>query len=233
MSEVSGFDAAQRAQELISRLPKVDSDSFRSALQPEYSRSNLALSLTPANLLRALHQAREARELAVSYRNFKVGAAAVALGAEPADFQIVVGANIKPEIDSVVNIHAEQVALQKAENRHYKAISLVAVVGDTQPDQQSGKDMVTLHPCGLCRLALYNSNLIDSEATLIASALPDFSKIELYTPKGLINFHEHHDESGINLVELPGIRADEQVWDEAVATFLSRHRGAILGGIEA
>jgi hypothetical protein len=110
MSEVN---VTQGMQELLSRLPRTDTHPFRSVITPEYTKEHIALSLTPGNLLLALHRAREAQELAVSYRDFKVGAAIVGLAFQPSNFQIMTGVNVKPDEESNMNVHAEQVALQK------------------------------------------------------------------------------------------------------------------------
>jgi len=246
MTEVN---VTQKMQELLSRLPGIDDRPFHSVLNPEYTRQHIALSLTPGNLLRALHQAREAQTNAVSYRDFKVGAALVALTFRPSNFQIVTGANVKPDEESAMNVHAEQVALQKAHDRHASAVSIIAVVGETQSDKQSGHDMHTLHPCGLCRGVMDHDSLIDNEATLIASALPDFSAIELYSVEGLKRYHETQDDSLITRFTLPHLSlfdpvipqiepvhlidtdetlADERVWNESVGMFLLQRRLDLL-----
>jgi len=246
MTEVN---VTQKMQELLSRLPGIDDRPFHSVLNPEYTRQHIALSLTPGNLLRALHQAREAQTNAVSYRDFKVGAALVALTFRPSNFQIVTGANVKPDEESAMNVHAEQVALQKAHDRHASAVSMIAVVGKTQSDKQSGHEMHTLHPCGLCRGVMDTNPLVDNQATLIASALPDFSAIELYSVEGLKKYHETQDDSSITRFELPKLSlfdpvrpqtdpfelidteeslADERIWNDSIGLFLATRRNNLL-----
>ena len=242
-------DVTKGMQELLSRLPKTDTYPFRSVLNPEYTQEHIALSLTPANLLLALLRAKEAQEIAVSYRDFKVGAAVVGLAFKPSRFKIMTGVNVKPDEESNMNVHAEQVALQKARDDHFDAISIVAVVGNTQSDKQSGKEMPTLHPCGLCRGIMTHDPMMHHQATLIVSALPDFSSLELYSLDALNTYHETHDTTGITQIDLPRLSifdpvidtgepiqpgyvesydADARIWENAINDFLLQRRLELL-----
>ena len=242
----------QEMQELLSRLPKTDTYPFRSVINPEYSRQHIALSLTPANLLLAMHRAREAQELAVSYRGFKVGAALVGLSFQPSNFQIMTGVNIKPDEESAMNVHAEQSALQKAHDRNVDAVSMIVVVGETQSDKQSGHEMHTLHPCGLCRGIMNTNSLVDKNATLIASTLPNFSTIELYSVNEFIHYHETHDDSLLHRFQLPQLSLfdpidqtnepiilqdtaesinDENIWNATIGTYLMQRRLKLLNDV--
>lgn len=206
---------------------------------------HMALSITPANLLLALHRAREAQALAVSYRDFRVGAAAVALTAGSPEFQMVTGINVKPDQTTSMNVHAEQVALQKVDDRRFSYVSTVAVVGSSQADKQSGHEMTTLHPCGLCRDAMAAHPAIDPELTLLASALPDLRTIELYSLASLQKFHDQGDGSGIQRFDLPDLQLlkpfeprdgiaeiddsdetyeDERHWNDTVGEFVNSWR---------
>ena len=197
--------STEKIENLLSRLPYTDSLPSFSVLHPEYTPQDVSLSITPANVLRALHHAREARDLAVSYRNFNVGAAVFALKTIPASTQIITGANIKPEKESTINVHAEQLAIKRARQAGFTAISIIAVVGETQNDQQSGHEMCTLHPCGLCRESLKNSPLINNDLTLIATALPDLRTIELSTITKLGDYHEAHQFDVITRLDIPDL----------------------------
>ena len=247
MSEVN---VTQKMQELLSRLPQTEPYPFHSRINPEYTTQHIALSLTPSNLLLLMHRAREAQNMAVSYRHFKVGAALLGLSFQPSNFQMLTGVNVKPDEESQMNVHAEQTALQKAHDRHVDAVSMIVVVGETQSDKQSGKEMHTLHPCGLCRNVMLTDPLVDNHATLVASTLPDFSKIELYSVEDLRQFHENHDDTLIQRLELPNLPtlfdpvtehtshhvlqdsvqtlADEQIWSEVVGSALMNRRMELL-----
>lgn len=199
-------DISNELEKTISRLPQVDTYPFKSMLyQDGYDKEQTYLSVFGANVLHALHRAREARELAVSYRRFDVGAALMAFKLQPATMQIFAGVNIKPEQESVINIHAEQLALQKIKDFGADIITIVAVVGELQEDTQSGRLAETLHPCGLCRVKLAESGLVDPDKSLIVSALPDLRTIEMYSFSALQAFHTSHDTSGILTVTLPDL----------------------------
>jgi cytidine deaminase len=188
----------------ISRLPRVDTLPFNSALNSSgYELDQAFLSILGANVLFSLHRAREARELAVSYRNFDVGAAVMSFILKPPTMQVFAGVNIKPEKESVINIHAEQLALQKIRDFGGDVITLIAVVGELQEDTQSGMLAETLHPCGLCREKLATSGLVHPDKSLIVSALPDLRTIEMYSFNALERFHSSNDTSGIFGVSLP------------------------------
>lgn len=199
------MDSTQKLENLISRLGVIDSLPSFSVLKPEYTPEDLSASITPANILSALFRAREARDVAVSYRNFNVGAAVHALRYIPSGTQFITGANIKPDKDSSINVHAEQLALKRARQAGYVAVSILAVVGETQNDQQSGHEMCTLHPCGLCRASLKASPLIDNEKTLIATALPDFRTIELSTVSALEAYHDDRQFEAVAQLEIPDL----------------------------
>lgn len=238
----------------ISRLLEVDTPYFHSHLNPEYSSEHLLLSQTPANLLFALVKARQAREHAFSWRHFDVGAAIMALKAKPSLMRFISGVNIKPEEDSDINVHAEQLALKKLETDNFDMVSMVAVVGEIQHDQQSKKTMHTLHPCGLCRAVLLASPLIDKERTLIVSAVPDFSVIEIATILGLQKYHEEDNASeitrynfdhpldilkppegtgAIHLVDTPQMQAEEEMWFNTVGIPLTIRMRSLLGQLAA
>ena len=231
--------------ELLTRLGRVDSLPGFSVLNETYTQEHVNLSITPANLLAVLLKARSAREHAVSYRKFDVGAAAFTMRYEPSGSQIFTGANFKPSPESPYNIHAEQLAVERAHLLGYQAVSMIGVVGETQPDQQSGHEMNTLHPCGKCRSALGNSPLVSRDRTLIATASPDLRTIELSTVTKLNLYHDdaefHHlaqialpdlsllhpfeQKSGvIQLADSQKERDEEDAWEESVSPHLLRFR---------
>ncbi len=236
----------EKLERAISRLPRVDTFPFRSALYDTYSPQDAFSGLTGANVLLALHRAREARELAVSYRDFNVGAAVMYFCFEPAIMQMVSGINIKPESESVINVHAKQLALQKLKDRGASIISLIAVVGELQADTQSGMLAETLHPCGLCRDKLSESGYVNPTKTLVVSALPDLRTLEFYTFKALSEFHtdgyrdnilsvklpemelltpfEPKSQEPYKLVDTPEIQAEEDIWEQNVEMPLLHYR---------
>lgn len=198
-------DSSEKLENLLGQLPHLDSRPYGSMLAREYGPQDVALSITPANVLMALHRAREARQFAVSYRGFDVGAALFAFQYSPAGDRLVTGVNIKPEQNSSINIHAEQSAIRKVAKAGFNAVSIIAVVGETQNDQQSGHEMCTLHPCGLCRGVLKASGLIDNDNTLIVTALPDLRTIELSTVARLEQYHDEQRFNEITRIDVPDL----------------------------
>lgn len=226
----------EKLQDTISRLPLTDSRESFSVLHASFSEWQVEHELNPGNILAALHIAADARGLAVSHRNFNVGAGILALKPQVARKQFFSGINAKPESVTQVNIHAEQLAIQKAKDRGFTVIRIVAVVGETQEDTQSGHQMCTLHPCGLCRTAMENSPLIDNDKTLVVTALPDLRTIEVSNIRSLKRYHEEQDFSAIQRIDLPDLsilrpvttgapirlndddrtRQEERIWDSKI-----------------
>ncbi len=135
-------------------------------------------------------RAQESAKRAVSWRGFKVGAAALAVNLEDKRMGTVVGMNIKPAEDSQTNIHAEQVAVAKARAFGLSRILALNVWGEPQADSTSGIISPTLHPCGLCRTFLCRPEAPEiTDQTFIMSGNGDFSYCEIYTPSELAAYH--------------------------------------------
>ena len=241
-----------RMEALLSELPGTETLEMGLAFG-HYGEIEAISTITPPNILLALHRAREARELAISHRKFYVGAAAVAISEGQAGFEIITGFNIKPEENSTINIHAETSAEEKTRKRKFGRISIIAIVGEAQNDQQSGHAMCTLHPCGLCRKALGESSLVDDDFTLIASATPDLRTMEAYNIRQVKQYHEDPDSIELARFELPDMKllrpteqssgttsptrfiktpeddAEEQLWMNALGPFTASWRNRHLG----
>lgn len=144
--------------------------------------------------LSLLVRTSEFREKAMSYRGFNVGAGAMVLQGNRVGR--VFGFNAKFDETDSVNIHAEDLVTAKATDAGFDRISVLAVIGPIQEDHVSGRCMPTLHPCGRCREMLRESPLI-SDDTLIVTAKPDFTAIELATLGGIEKVHEDNDSSGV------------------------------------
>ena len=203
-----------KMKSLLSKLPQLDTIPMELP-NTRLDEADTLSTIHPADILFALHRAREAHKLAVSYRGFDVGAAALALAYGPTRFQLLTGVNIKPDEQSLLNVHAEQSTLRRTMYKGYEHISLLAVVGNTQHDQQSGHYMHTLHPCGLCRKALRGSRLIDPESTIIVSALPDLRTIEAYNLNQLDTYHDDPDSIELARLEL----SNEDEWSNTIGLF--------------
>lgn len=184
--------------------------------------------------LRWLVLAAMARRHAQSYRGFAVGVAAVGVRFENC-FELygIHGTNVKPQEDAgPVNVHAEQMMLLMARQLKLDTLDTIALVGDLQPDTQSGKLQPTLHPCGICRSDLERSGLVTPQ-TLIISGAPDLSSVQWYNLDGLSRYHESGDKSGIQTVnDLPPLEDMKHVgetefdiaWEEQVLPGLVKRR---------
>ncbi len=147
-----------------------------------------------------LRQAQSSSHSAISWRNFPVGCAAIATNESHDRFDLVTGYNVKPTAYSGLNIHAEQMLVERARRYSLSRILALAVIGEPQQDTQSGRTAPTLHPCGLCRTHLAESGLMSS-STLIISSVPNFERAELYSFKELVEFHDSDNDRELCGVE--------------------------------
>jgi cytidine deaminase len=242
------MDITEKMERAFTGLHRSDSAPVHSWLNPEYTDQHFWLSMHPSNILTALNHARKARDLAISYRDFTVGAATITLKGAPSSIEFLAGINAKDAEDTPLNMHAEQLALRKSVTYGGDAISVITVVGETQTDAQSGHEMHTLHPCGKCRTKLFDSPLVHNDDTLIFTALPDFRTIEASTVNGLRKFHddEDPDPSQVTLFEFPEMNLltpytppesgviilkdterkneEERLWTETIMGFIITHQ---------
>lgn len=161
------------------------------------------------NLGRILLAAEQARELADSWRGFKVGAAAFVMYFNEQSsswrYELVHGANAKPAEDNTINVHAEHTlmtkALESALPGEVVSVPFVCVIGDLQPDQQTGFSSPTLHPCGVCREAFMQPDTPIGPQTMFVTASADMRNFEWYSLMALIALHSQGDSSGIGAYE--------------------------------
>lgn len=173
-----------------------------------------------ANALWFLLKAREsANTYSASYRDFRVGATVVAYKTGDKDYAIFNGANVKVDETDLINVHAEDTAVGKAEDKGYDLIAFVGVVGHLQNDGASGRESHTLHPCARCRAKFASSPLITSK-TLFMSANMDLTAVEVYTLAELKAFHDGGNESAITTIHTEPEAMD---WDEKVNPVLGQY----------
>jgi cytidine deaminase len=191
------------------KLEKLDSGKvYMPHLNPNFP-DPIARAWVGANfMVGALLGAEKARLLADSYRDFNVGAAALTtynMGHVMAH-QFVHGANMKP-VQGLedINVHAEHTLLSRIDNQTEKGesarVNVLAVVGDIQPDQQSGEVTRTLHPCGVCREQFENPVSPIDESTLFVTANKEMTTIEWFDLEALGKLHDTGDNSGIESAE--------------------------------
>ncbi|HET9174114.1 MAG TPA: hypothetical protein VFN56_02420 [Candidatus Saccharimonadales bacterium] len=139
---------------------------------------------------RLVHLAREAREDAVSYRGFKVGAAALVTNVD-GEIRIFDGANYKLRKDDET-ICAEKSVLNKVIKNKFDRVIAMVVSGPIQPDRHSGLELPTLHPCGDCRTLLSVAPQVQDN-TFIMPVHPTLDTYELYSRREITAIHAAGD----------------------------------------
>ena len=187
-------------------------------------------------VLSLLINTAEFRNRAMSYRDFNVGAGALAIRGNVSGR--LLGFNVKHDETDTVNIHAEDLVTAKAQDAGFNEIAVMAVIGPTQEDHASGQLMPTLHPCGRCRSRFKESPLI-TDRTLFVTARPDFTVIELGSLTDIENQHAgkpselqtyHYDATPEVFSPLPepdargyrkAVEVDDADWMTSVGSYLS------------
>lgn len=72
----------------------------------------------------------------------------------------------------------------------------MVIVGDLQPDQQTGIATPTLHPCGICRQAFLEPKSPIRPDTLVVTANPRLMSFEWFSVEALIKFHNSEGRDG-------------------------------------
>ena len=131
---------------------------------------------------------RDVRKRAKSWREFNVGAFALAHSRYNGYFPPFWGFNVKENPEDKTDC-AEKRLILSAEEAGFDRIIVLAVSGPLQKDEISGRESPTLHPCWRCR-ELFQESPIMHPKTLIFTVHPEFDIFELRTVEQLINFHE-------------------------------------------
>jgi cytidine deaminase len=168
--------------------PAPNLDLINSAPIPvDISESDLSWSALNS-LVFTIRQAETASFQALSYRDFRVGAAATTFNSTTRNLGLVTGFNVKPSEENTINIHAEQMVIEKVRHHGLGQILALAVWGEPQIDDANAQESPTLHPCALCREMISEAPEI-TPSTAILSSNPGFTKVELYGPGELENYH--------------------------------------------
>ncbi len=147
---------------------------------PETLEARTAIA-TLTGLVHAAYRAKNAADLALSWRNYNVGASAVMCNFEKGYIGYLDGYNVKPSPgDSEINLHAEQVAIAKGRMRGLNRVMGIAVFADPDNDDANPLGTETLRPCGRCTEMFQVTPEVD-ERTLVLGTNLNFTKCELYT----------------------------------------------------
>jgi len=87
---------------------------------------------------------------AISWREYRVGAAVFAYNFEKPAMGITIGYNVKPFQNGQINLHAEQIALAKARALQLEYVVALAVWGDPHDINANAGQSPTLRPCKRC-----------------------------------------------------------------------------------
>ena len=136
----------------------------------------------PELLQRAISAIAEGK----SWRGFQVGAAAL-VEDDFGNVEIFHGSNIKLEKDGPKTC-AEQMAIQKAQAAGFNNFLAIAVAGEPQLDEESGRFPLTLHPCDGCRdLLLAHPGI--KYTTIVITTHPANGVTEEHELKDLLAMH--------------------------------------------
>jgi cytidine deaminase len=136
---------------------------------------------------RFLGLARQAaNDHGVSYRNFKVGAAAFAYSYQDGRVGYLYGANLTP-FKGAPKRCAEFEVLTKAKNRGFDRIVALAVFGPSDFGDVNHIQTKTLHPCEPCRSMLDSDPIVPDDTLIITGN--DRGDIELMFKRDLIDLH--------------------------------------------
>ncbi len=164
----------------------------------------------------ALFRAIEARKYAHTWRKenpIHVGACGISLPDRDHFTAYIHGANFKPEQYGPINTHAEEEVLYAARS----VLNVLAVVGDVQPDDNTGLAAETLLPCSAVCLPMLKASQSLESHSLILSANPDLSVVQYYGVPELNKVYETGDVGELITVHLEtSLAADDAEWNEKI-----------------
>lgn len=175
----------------------------------------------PNDALVALMRASEARQRGESWRDYPVGAAAITLFDNHYERMIYHGANFKPRKTSGINTHAEEEILTGSKG----TVSVLAVVAETDYGDPDRLQTPTTVPCDYrCTPLLDKSERIEPR-TLILSATPDFTVVQYYDIRSLVDAQNCKYPELLTTVrfETPNMQ-DDQEWLEKFSIPLINYR---------
>jgi cytidine deaminase len=154
------------------------------------------IALASLNTFVALTRAAaKSSEIALSWRNYKVGAAVLAYNLGTPAMGTFIGANIKPQPAGGLNLHAEQIALAKARINNLNHIFGISIWGDPADLDANPSHSPTRIPCRRCDKMFSELPEVKPE-TLIVSSNVDLTVCELYTVEELRRYYQNPEAHG-------------------------------------
>lgn len=174
---------------IVERIPKI--------YRPE-GYDPAQIGLTSINQLIYLIRASAAESAkAVSWRDYRVGAAAVSFNFDTHVTSVMTGSNVKPEENGGLNLHAEQISLAKVRRFQLGEVIAMAVWGDPTDLDANPNQEPTLRFCRRCS-DMFDSAPEITDKTILLSGNRDFSKCELYTADELGDYYK--DPGAVGLI---------------------------------
>lgn len=132
-------------------------------------------------LVHAASRAQDNAQLALSWRDYRVGASGYMCNFNTGRFGYFDGYNVKPERgQSGLNLHAEQITIAKGRAYGLNKLIGIAIYADPQNADANPENTPTLRPCGRCVDMFAQAPEVDDN-TLVLGTNPDMSQCELYT----------------------------------------------------
>lgn len=155
---------------------------------------------------------QSAMEIAVSYRDLKVGASLIGGNADGSETTIIGGANYKPHRKSR-KYCAEMDILDRAEESGLEHVTGMVIAGPEDPKlikEILGFEADTIHPCRECRNKMSDSSLITSD-TIVMNVGLEKDIAQVYTFGDLQILYDLEEEMGIDW-QSPTVDLDLKNW---------------------
>lgn len=206
--------------DLISEVPKAFlqrhtfdnfvQSPFRRSYSSSFDRRLVALqALSSVALL--LKQPIEARDIALSWRDYRVGSVVLAYNLETGAMGTFVGGNVKPQPEGGLNLHAEQIAIAKARAASMSDVMAISVIADPNNQDANPTGAPTLRPCRRCSKMFEDSAEVDGRTRIFSTDL-DLTACETYTAGELSAYYKDpHARGPINSIPPFSLQSDEDV----------------------
>lgn len=180
----------------------------------EFDTGHLLVSLVP----NMVEQARFAAETdAHSYRDFKVGAAVLAVNDVTHETAVITAGNLKSRHKA--KVCAERKALQQARKIGYTQAASIVVAGTTDAElirEVTGVATPTLHPCGECQNMFDSHPLMRDDTLIITTGLED----DIYQVHNFVELKGLYSIADLSVLETQeGGLHDFSNWEQRVALY--------------
>lgn len=153
------------------------------------------LAAATTGLVSAIYLSKRAAERAYSWRDYRVGAVALAYNFADNTFGTLRGYNFKTSANKAdVDVHAEQMAIAKARASGLNQVLGIGIWADPNDQDANPSSAPTLRPCQRCS-DMFEAVPEVSTNTFIMSAGGDFTQCEIYTAGELAEYYTNDQEA--------------------------------------